>query len=76
MEEKNTLVAQVVCFQMFEIETSSEVANSIQIFKWEITFFLKTYITSEGAVSHNVVYYQQLSIAHYQVGFYADNYFE
>ena len=39
-------------------------------------FFLKNYITSEGAVSHNVLYYQQLSIARYQVSFYADNYFE
>ena len=38
--------------------------------------FLKYYITSEGAVSHNVLYYQQLSIAHYQVGLYAYNYFE
>ena len=32
-------------------------------------FFLKN-VTSEGAVSHNVLYYQQLSIAHYQVSFF------
>ena len=38
--------------------------------------FLKNYVTSEGAVSHNVLYYQQLSIAYYQVSFYANNYFE
>ena len=38
--------------------------------------FLKNYVTSEGAVSHNVLYYQQLSIARYQVRFYANNYFE
>ena len=25
-------------------------------------FFLKNYVTSEGAVSHNVLYFQQLSI--------------
>ena len=25
-------------------------------------FFLKNYVTSEGAVSHNVLYYQQLSV--------------
>ena len=37
--------------------------------------FLKNYITSEGAVSHDVLYYQKLSIAHYQVSFYANNYF-
>ena len=31
--------------------------------------FLKIYATSEGAVSHNVLYYQQLSNAHYHVIF-------
>ena len=36
-------------------------------------FFLKNYFTSEGAVTHNVLYYQQLSIARYQVRFYANN---
>ena len=39
-------------------------------------FFLKNYLTSEGAVSHNVLYYQQFSITHYQVSFYANNVFE
>ena len=39
-------------------------------------FLLKNYVTSEGAVSHNVLYFQQLSIACYQVSFYANNYFE
>ena len=29
--------------------------------------FLKNYVTSEGVVSHNVLYYQQLSNARYQV---------
>ena len=28
--------------------------------------FLKNYITSEGAISHNVLHYQHLSIARYQ----------
>ena len=41
-----------------------------------LNLFLKNYITSEGAVFHNGLYYQQLSIAHYQVSFYAYNYFE
>ena len=36
--------------------------------------FLKNYV-SEGAVSQNVLYYQ-LSIARYQVSFYANDYFE
>ena len=59
---KNTLVAQVECFQMLEFKTSAEVSNSIQIF--------------EGAVSHIVAYYQQLSNAPYQVSLLANYYFE
>ena len=39
-------------------------------------FFLENNVTSEGAVSHNVLYYEQLSIACYQISFYAKNYFE
>ena len=64
---KNTLVTQVVCFQVIEFETSAEVINY---------FFLKYYVTSEGAVSHKVVYCQQLSVTRYQVSCYAYNYFE
>ena len=30
-------------------------------------FLLENYITSEGVVSHNVLYYQQLPITRYQV---------
>ena len=39
-------------------------------------FFLENYVTSEGAVSHNVSYHQPLAITRYQEGFYANNYFE
>ena len=39
-------------------------------------FFLKNNDTLEGAVSHNVLYYQPLPITRYQVKFYANNYFE
>ena len=42
----------------------------------EFYFFLENYVTSEGAVSHNVLYYQQLPITRHQVSFYANNYFE
>ena len=56
---------------MLDFETSNSKSNS-----WKITFFSKTIVTSEGAVSHNFFYYQQLSIARYQVSFYASNYFE
>ena len=76
MEEKTPLSHEVVCFQMLDFETSksnSEVSKSNLV---ENYFFLENYVTSEGAVSHNVLYYQQLSIARYQVSFYANNYFE
>ena len=36
----------------------------------------QNYFTSEGANSHNVLYYQQLSVARYQVSFYANKYFK
>ena len=32
-------------------------------------FFLEDYVTSEGAVFHNVLYYQPLPITRYQVSF-------
>ena len=62
---------------MLEFEASSaEVSNSIQILIWVRNyFFLKNFVTSEGAVSHNV-FVQQLSIARYQVSFYANSYFD
>ena len=37
-------------------------------------YFFRNYVISGGAVSHNVLYYQQLSIACFQVSFYANNY--
>ena len=40
-----------------------------------IYLFLKNNLTSEGAVYHNVLFYQQLSIAHYQVSFYNNQLF-
>ena len=39
-------------------------------------FFLKNYSTSEGSISHNVLYYETLPIrgpTRYQVRFYANN---
>ena len=51
-------------------------ALSLLIFEWEITSFLKTTFFREGAVCHNVLYYQQFSTACYQVILYANNYFE
>ena len=39
----------------------------------KLTSFYKNFAAPEGAISHNVLYYQQLSIAHYQVSLYANN---
>ena len=67
MKEKTPLSHEVVCFQMLEVSETKFV---------EYYFFLANYVTSEGAVSHNVLYYQPLPITRYQVRFYANNYFE
>ena len=53
--EENTLVTRSV-LQMLDFGTSN--SNS----KCKNYLFLETYSTLEGAVSHNVLYYQQLSI--------------
>ena len=38
--------------------------------------FLENYGTSEGAISHNVLYNQPLPITRHQERFYVNNYFE
>ena len=51
---------------MVDFDTSKpnyEVSKSNSIVLVESYFFLENYVTSEGVVSHNVLYYQQLSIA-------------
>ena len=61
---------------MLDFETSnskSEVSKSKIV---ENYFFFKNYITSEGAVSHNILYYQPLPITRNQVRFYDNKYFE
>ena len=73
MKEKTPLSHEVVCFQMLDFETSNSKSEVSKSNSWKITSFSKT---SEGAVSHNVLYYQQLPITRYQVRFYANNYFE
>ena len=45
--------------------------TKIEIKFVENYFFFEIYATSEGAVSHNVLYHQQLPITRYQKGFYA-----
>ena len=74
-ERKNTLGAVTchLCAVRCIIQASR--LKYFYVWVWNC-LFLKHYTTSEGAVSQNVLYYQQLSIARYQVGFYANNYFE
>ena len=53
-----------LCDFMRAFETSRKINLTILL---RIYFFLKNYVTSEGAVSHIVLYYQQLIVACYQV---------
>ena len=64
---------EVVCFQMLRDLKIYFVGLEIKFV--EKLSFLENYITSEGASSHNVLYYQPLPITYYQVRF-ANNYFE
>ena len=75
MEEKTPL-SQEVCFQMLDFGTSKSNSEVLKMKLVENYFFLENCITSEGAVSHNFLYYQQLPITRYQVRFYANAYFE
>ena len=72
MEEKTPLSPKLCAFR--SLKSRPYLRSRIQ-FNSDILvrncFFLKNYFTSEGAVSHNVLYSQQLSIACYQVCFYA-----
>ena len=65
MKEKTPLSHEVVCFQMLDFETSksnSDVSKLNSNIVVENYLFFENYITSEGAISHNVLYHQQLSI--------------
>ena len=63
MKEKTPLSHEMMCFQMLDFETWG-----LEIKYMENYFFLENYVTSEGAFSHIIVYYQPLP--------YANNYFE
>ena len=59
MEEKIPLSHEVVCFQTLvsgPTKSNSEVSKSSSDILVENYFFLENYVTSEGAVSHNVLY--------------------
>ena len=63
------LLHKVVHFQMPPKNIKRLPAWNLYKFRKEITFFSKNYVTSEGAVSHKVLYNQQLSIARFQLIF-------
>ena len=74
MEEKNALVAQIVCLQMLDYKTTksnSEVSKSnSNIFVQEtISVSKTTLLQREPFLTKIVLYYQKLSIAHYQESF-------
>ena len=64
MEEKNTLVPQVVCFQMLEFKTSAEVSKSIQtrILVINTSFSKSTLVQREPFLTM----FYTVSIARYQ----------
>ena len=76
IEKKIPLSHVLVCFQMLDFENSKPNSEVTKSKAWKITAFSKNYVTSEGAASHNVLYYQTLPITRHQEGFYANNYFE
>jgi hypothetical protein len=74
MKEKNTLVTRS-CVRLDGWFRDLKF-QGLKIKFVENYFSLENYVTSEGAVSHNVLYHQPLPITRYQVRFYANNYFE
>ena len=63
MKEKTPLSHKGVCFQMLDFQASKSNSESEVLIKFvENYFFHKNYVTSEGAISHNGLYYQQLPI--------------
>ena len=75
-ERKNTLVTWRCVLSDAGFQDLKFKIWGLEIKFVENYFFLENYDTSEEAVSHNVLYYQQLSITRNQVSFYAKNYFE
>ena len=79
IEKKKKIATRSCAFRCLISGTQNQIMrsrNQIQIILKENYFFFENHGTSEGAVSHNALYYHQLSIACYQVSFYANNYFE
>ena len=71
MKEKTPLSHVVVCV-MVDFENSNSKSEVFKSISWN---FLENYVTSEEAISHNILYHQPLPITHHQVRI-ANNYFE
>jgi hypothetical protein len=76
MKEKTPLSHEVVCFlclisrpQILNLRSQNQIRGKLLLSR-------KLYVTSEGAVCHNVLYYQPLPITCNQERFYDDNYSE
>ena len=76
MEEKMPLSQKLCAFRCLNSRPQLRSRIQFKCFSEKLLFFLKNYTTSEGAVSDNVLCYQHLCIARYQVSSYANNYFE
>ena len=69
MKGKTPLSHEVVCFQMLDFGTSNSKSEVLK------SNSRKNYVTSEGAASNNVLYYQPVPITRYQARFYANHFF-
>ena len=74
--KKNTLVTRSCVLSDAWFRDLKFLVLGLEIKFVENYFFLKNYGTSEGAVSHNVLYHQPLPNTRHQERFYANNYFE
>ena len=63
------LLHKVCAFRCLRKASNLRSFSGSDILKRNLPLFQKLRYFSEGAVSHNVLYYQQLSIALYQVSF-------
>ena len=61
--EKHHLLHKFVSFQMPEKDFGPEGFLRLKYFSEKLPLSLKSHVISDGAVSHNVLYFQQLSVA-------------
>ena len=69
VKEKTTLVA-LLCVLPSDMHNTNASAEVFYNLREKLPMSLKNYISTEGAVSHSVFDYLQVSIAHYQLSCY------